>query len=461
MKYSNLLATVVVSLLPVSNALELQVGNKNSVCNAATEIIDGIMDYYLGTRYGGTVGMFQQPYYWWESGLVFGGLIDTWKICDNNTYVDIIKAAFEHQKGVDNNFHAENQSDVMANDDQLFWGLAAMEAAERDFPELSGGNDEPSYIDLALTVYNEMAGRWDESTCGGGLRWQILSNMSGWDYKSTVSTAGLFALSGRFARYTGDDDFKKTASRVLRWMKKSSFVYQMDGNDYYNVNDGAEINDNNRCPIVNGAIWSYNYALMIMGTSYMYSATQDKTWSDELGKFIGGLEHFMLNTTGGDTLFEYQCDVWKKCNNDQRAFRAIVARSLGEVVQLVPDQAERAQKIIDASAKGAAESCSGGSDGKTCGMNWGIDGWDGVYGLGEQIAALEIIQNSVINSIPQPCTEETCGEDIDDDKINTVPAPTITVQVTDVQTNVITETLVISNIAQVFYTGTTTTSSSN
>nr|AIA94325.1 CAZy families GH76 protein [uncultured Pichia] len=57
MKLSN---KTLLSLLSISvtDALDLTIGNKDSVCNAATKIIDGIMDYYEGTRYGGTVGMF-------------------------------------------------------------------------------------------------------------------------------------------------------------------------------------------------------------------------------------------------------------------------------------------------------------------------------------------------------------------------------------------------------------------
>lgn len=448
-------ALIAASLAPFTNAIDLQVGNKDSVCNAATDITNGIMDYYLGIRENGTIGMFQQPYYWWESGLVFGGMIDTWKFCDNDTYVSIIQDAISAQKGPHNDFtDVTNQTDVEANDDQLFWGFTVMEAAERNFPKLPN-NDDPSYAQMALDVYNSMAPRWDSENCGGGLRWQILSNMSGWDYKSTIATSGVYALAGRLARYTNNDEFTKSANRTLRWMKESMFVYTKEGDDFYTVNDGAEIKDNS-CAVVNGAVWSYNFATMIMGTTYLYNATNgDSAWGNELGKFIGGVEHYMLNTTGNNVLFEYQCDQWNRCNNDQRAFRAIVARVLGKVVQLAPDTdyATRAMKIIDDSAAGAAKSCSGGSDGKTCGINWGIDGWDGMFGLGEQIAALEVIQNTLIKQVPPPCTEDTCGEDINDDKIQTIPVPTSTRVFTDINTKTQVETVTVSTIDEVFYTG--------
>lgn len=451
------LALVAASVLSTAGALELTVGDTDSVCSAATELVDGIMDYYLGTRYGGTVGMFQQPYYWWESALVFGGMIDTWKICNNYTYVSTIQSAISHQKGDSNDFYGvPNQTHVEANDDQVFWGFTVLEAAERDFPAYSNNSDDPSYADLALNVYNSMADRWDADNCGGGLRWQIMSNMSGWTYKSTVSNAGVFALGARLARYTGDNELVKSSSRILRWMKKAFFVHApTDDSDnagnYYNVYDGADI-VNGSCPVVNGAIWSYNYALMTMGSAYLYNATGDDAWGSELDKFLGGIEHYFLSPNATDVLYEYQCLQWGRCNNDQRSFRAIVARALGDVVVLAPSFADRANKIIDASAKGAASACSGGSDGHTCGMSWSDGDWDGFYGLGEQIAALEIIQNSVIGSIGVPCTEETCGDKLDSSSFVTVPAPTVTRHFTKTSTDVHTETHTTSVVTELFYT---------
>ncbi|GMG60172.1 unnamed protein product [Ambrosiozyma monospora] len=62
---------------------------------------------------------------------------------------------------------------------------------------------------------------------------------------------------------------------------------------------------------------------------------------------------------------------------------------------LAPQTYNTVRPIIEASAKAAAQSCSGGTDGHTCGTNWFANGWDGNYGLGEQMAALEVMQNLV------------------------------------------------------------------
>lgn len=439
-------------VLSLTNAIELTVGDVNSVCDASTSLINGIMDYYLGTRYGGTIGMFQQPYYWWEAGLTFDMMIESWSICNNYTYVSIIQDAIYHQKGDENNFYnVANQSDVEANDDQVFWGFTVMEAAERNFPQYSDNSDDPNYAQLALNVYNSMAPRWDADNCGGGLRWQILSNMSGWEYKSEISNAGVFALGARLARYKNENELVRSSNRILKWMKKAYFVNQPDGEDYYNVYDGANIVDGS-CPVINGVIWSYNYALMTMGTAYLYNTTGDDYWSDELEKFIGGIEHYFINPNTTNILYEYQCYLWGNCNNDQRVFKAVVADSLGKVVQLAPQFKNRALAIINASAEAAAASCSGGSDGHTCGTDWSTDGWDGMYGLGEQVAALSVIQNTVIDQTDIPCQEDTCGVHFEDDSFSTIPITTVTRYHTQTHTETKTMTDTISSDTTVIYT---------
>ncbi len=64
-----------------------------------------------------------------------------------------------------------NQTKDEGNDDQVFWAFAAMSAAELKFPPPPEGS--ASYAAMAQAVFNLQAGRWDPSTCGGGLRWQI------------------------------------------------------------------------------------------------------------------------------------------------------------------------------------------------------------------------------------------------------------------------------------------------
>ena len=65
-----------------------------------------------------------------------------------------------------------------------------MSAAELNFPAPEGNG--PSYLTMAIAVFNLQSDRWDAKTCGGGLRWQILSQNTGWDYKNAVAVCWIF-----------------------------------------------------------------------------------------------------------------------------------------------------------------------------------------------------------------------------------------------------------------------------
>ncbi|QPG73813.1 hypothetical protein FOA43_001127 [Brettanomyces nanus] len=391
------LLCIALSLLPLASCVDLEVGDKESVCAAATLIIDGIMDYYEGTRYGGTVGMFQEPYYWWEAGEVFGGMLDTWYFCDNDTYEDIIYDAILAQRGTGNSFMPQNQSLTEGNDDQGFWAFVAMGAAERNFT--NPPSDKPGWLALAQGCYNTMWARWETASCDGGLRWQIFTWNSGYNYKNTISNACLFNIAARLARYTGNDTYAETAKTIWTWITDVQFATLTD--DSYSVYDGANVDNN--CSTLESTRWMYNYATLMAGCAYMYNYTEEESWQTEVGRLFSGMSIFLTD----NVLYERQCQTSKTCNNDQRSFRSIASRFLGATARLVPAYSDQIMEVIDDSATGAAASCSGGSDGHTCGMDWSAGDWDGVYGLGEQISALEVIQNTLVMSKPGPFDNST------------------------------------------------------
>lgn len=384
-------------LMAKVSALSLTVGDKTSVCDAATLIINGIMDYYEGIRYGGTVGIFQSPYYWWEAGEIWAGMIDTWYFCQNDTYEDIIKDALQAQKGSGNSFMPQNQTLTEGNDDQSFWGFAALSAAERNFTNPPSG--DPGWLALAQGVYNTMWSRWDTSNCKGGLRWQIFTWNSGYDYKNVISNACLFNIAARLARYTKNDTYADTATTVYDWLKEVGY-FTLDG-DGYAVYDGASLSNN--CTNINKDQWSYNQATLLGGTAYMANYTGNSTWVTEVGRHLSGMSVFLNN----NVLYERQCATSKTCNNDQRSFKSITSQFLGATARLVSEYSDQVMEILDTSAKGAAESCSGGSDGHTCGMDWTSGSYDGEYGLGEQISALEVMQNTLVLQFDGPFDNST------------------------------------------------------
>jgi mannan endo-1,6-alpha-mannosidase len=65
----------------------------------------------------------------------FGTMINYWYYTGDTTYNAVISQALLHQAGADGNSMPLNQTKALGNDDQGFWGMAAMTAAETKFQD--------------------------------------------------------------------------------------------------------------------------------------------------------------------------------------------------------------------------------------------------------------------------------------------------------------------------------------
>lgn len=395
------------ALIASVQAVWLDTNNVTTIKEATALIAKGLLDYYEGTKYGGTVGMFTWPYYWWEAGGAWGSLIDYSFYMETDKYVDTIKTALTYQVGDDYNYIPLNQSTTEGNDDQAFWGIAVMAAAERNF----SNPEDPrlQWLTLAQAVFNTMSSRWDNLECGGGLRWQIFQWNSGYDYKNSVSNGALFHIAARLARYTGNDTYVDWAEKVFDWMYG---VGLMTEGDWWFVYDGVKVDNN--CSNITKLQWTYNQGLMLAGCAYLYNYTLEEKWLTRTNNFLHAAQVFFYNQLSDAVImYEAACQSPKSnyftCNNDQRLFKAYFLRCLGLTSILVPSTYDTIRTWLVDSANAAAWSCVGGTDGHTCGLSWTNGTWDGNYGLGEQMSALEVMQNLRVADFPGPLTANTGG----------------------------------------------------
>jgi hypothetical protein len=107
-----------------------------SIKQAAKTIAGPLRLIYTGDRKGDTPGNLPDPYFWWEAGAMFNAFIDYWYYTGDDQYNAITSQAMEHQIGEYSAFMPNNQSKTLGNDDQAFWGMAAMSAAENKLPDL-------------------------------------------------------------------------------------------------------------------------------------------------------------------------------------------------------------------------------------------------------------------------------------------------------------------------------------
>src|SRR5262249_17216976 len=110
-----------------------------------------------------------------------------------------------------------------------------------------------------------------------------------------------------------------------------------------------------------------------------------------------------------DVMYEATCEPNQSCNTDQRSFKAYLSRWLALTTQMAPWTTEIIMPKLRKSAVAAARHCSYGDDGNTCGLRWNIPEWDGFMGVGEQLSALEVIQNTLVQDARVPVTENEGG----------------------------------------------------
>jgi len=97
---------------------------------------------------------------------MWGSLIDYWHYTGDSSYNDVLSAGVQHQVGENDDMMPSNWSASMGNDDQAFWGMTALLAAETKFPDPPAKS--PGWLALAQAVFNTQASRFDKQYCGGG-----------------------------------------------------------------------------------------------------------------------------------------------------------------------------------------------------------------------------------------------------------------------------------------------------
>ncbi|EAW23580.1 glycoside hydrolase family 76 protein [Aspergillus fischeri NRRL 181] len=395
------LVTVVLAGQGAVTALELDINDVQSIKDAAATTAYNMMSNYTGNQTGQIPG--KLPDTWWEGGAMFMTLIQYWYWTGDTSYNEVTTQGMLFQKG-NNDYFPSNYSNYLGNDDQVFWGLAAMTAAELNYPEEDG---QPSWVSLAQGVFNTQVPRWDTSTCHGGLRWQISTYQDGYRTKNAISNGGLFQLAARLARYTNNETYSQWAERIWDWSATTPLLKESDWTIADTTTPDTECTDHGDLQ------WTYNYGTYLSGAAYMYNFTNG---GDKWKKGLDGL----LNTTfkrffpfqNGMVMSEIACEPNMMCDRNQDCFKGFLSSWLTFMTTIVPYTSSEIVPRIQQSALAAAKQCSGGSNHTLCGRRWHQDTFDGTSSLEGQMSALSVFSSSMIAHKMQaqaPLTADTGG----------------------------------------------------
>lgn len=334
-------------------------------------------------------------------------LIDYWAYTGDYTYNDQVIEAIQHQSGADGDFMTPNQTKTEGNDDQAFWGFAALEAAELKFPDPPKKSDF-SWISLAQGVFNTQVPRWDTETCNGGLRWQVFPFNAGYNYKNSISNGCFFSIGARLARYTGNTTYSDWAEKTYDWTARIGLI-----GSQYEVFDGSD--DTINCTQLNRVEFSYSAGVFLHGAANMWNISTtdaDRTkWRTRVDGFVEHIAQHFFPQNG--VMAETACEAQGNCNNDMRSFKAYLSRWLAATTQLCPWTAETIMPLLRSSAIAAAQQCSGPN--QACGLKWtnGAN-FDGSTGPGEQMAAMSVIGANLVEAARSPVTLKTGGTSVGD-----------------------------------------------
>lgn len=337
-----------------------------------------------------------------------GALVDYWLYTGDTKWVNVTQEGLLFQTGPNNDYMPPNQTMTEGNDDQGFWGLAVMSAAEYNFH--NPPSDKPQWLALAQAVFNTQAARWDTQECGGGLRWQIFTWNNGYDYKNSISQACFFNLAARLARYTGNQSYADWAEKTWAWMEKTDLL---DPDTYY-IYDGIQARN---CSEITPYQWTYNAGAFLLGASAMFNYTTGKTRELWRARIDGLLNGTMVFFTGknSDIMTEVACEPVDLCDLDQQSFKAYLSRWMAATIKWAPWTSSRILPLLRSTSKAAVSTCRGGPNGRMCGLKWTNQGkFDGSSGIGQQMAVMEVVLSNMIHSSADPLTNNTGGTSLGD-----------------------------------------------
>lgn len=343
-------------------------------------------------------GLLPKPYYWWEAGAMWGGLVNYAHYSGDISYDETIAQAIISQASNTTDFMMiDTQAFNLGNDDILFWTLTALNAAEYNF-HVPAGQPDDIYFRLSKNVFNLMVSRWNTTTCTGGLKWQWIPANTGFYYKSTITNTAFFQIAARLGRMTGNQTYIDWANKAYNWMEGIGLI-----DPKYLVYDGAGDAETANCSGIDHHQWSYNIASTLAGSAYMWNATGIDIWKKRTLGYLKTIKVDFVQPFPNATniMYERECEA-SICNTDQISFKAYLAQCLGKAAVVVPEIASDVRAILNSSAQAAAKTCTGGATGRLCGIKWFVGGWDGSEGVGQQMTAFQTISSLLIWAVSGP-----------------------------------------------------------
>ncbi|MGA7709071.1 MAG: glycoside hydrolase family 76 protein [Acidobacteriaceae bacterium] len=294
-------------------------GNAGPVPNYAQQSADGVRT--LQQWYVRSTGLYAAPSGWWNAANVMTVLANYSRVTGSRQYLPILANTFKRASSSQNTTNFLNSYD----DDEGWWALAWIDAYD-----LTG---KRAYLTMAETIFANMAGEWDTTTCGGGIWWKKPA-----DYKNAIANELFLSVAAFLANRTAGT----ASARYLAWAQKEWTWFHASGmiNPQHLVNDGLNSTNPHACTNNGATTWTYNQGVILGGLVELAKAEHDPTLLPQAEAIANAaIAHLTVNGILVDRAV---------CGGDAPQFKGIFVRNLMALYAAAPDP--RYKSFVDANA---------------------------------------------------------------------------------------------------------------
>lgn len=294
-------------------------GNAGPVPNYAQQSADGVRT--LQQWYVRSTGLYAAPSGWWNAANVMTVLANYSRVTGSRQYLPILANTFKRASSSQNTTNFLNSYD----DDEGWWALAWIDAYD-----LTG---KRAYLTMAETIFANMAGEWDTTTCGGGIWWKKPA-----DYKNAIANELFLSVAAFLANRTAGT----ASARYLAWAQKEWTWFHASGmiNPQHLVNDGLNSTNPHACTNNGATTWTYNQGVILGGLVELAKAEHDPTLLPQAEAIANAaIAHLTVNGILVDRAVS---------GGDAPQFKGIFVRNLMALYAAAPDP--RYKSFVDANA---------------------------------------------------------------------------------------------------------------
>jgi predicted alpha-1,6-mannanase (GH76 family) len=321
---------------------------------------------------------------WWNSANALTVTIDYSIATGSTLYVGDLA----------NTFSLNSSSNFLDGfyDDEGWWALAWIRAYD-----LTQG---AQYLAMAKTIFTDMTGGWDATTCNGGIWWDKTKT-----YKNAIANELFLEVAIRLHERTPGDGTGDAAGSYLDWATREWSWFEASGliNAENLVNDGLT----SACANNGETTWTYNQGVIIGGLVDLAGVTGDASLLARADAIATATMTTLVDPYG---VLRESCEP-TSCGADGPQFKGVFMRHLAELWAKTNDPVVRAFIANNADWVWNADS----NENSQLGLVWSgpVDGDDAARqssGLDALIAAIPFTIAEPNLALSKPATANgTCA----------------------------------------------------